>query len=250
MKLAELKEKEKEKYKRKREKGVLSAKLVKSMGDREHRKIKKEWKKRSKTYREKKKKQKRIEQLLNGNSPPPSPASLVNDGEEINNTPASTSRKHVGRKRVQKSRSKMFRMITELKHKVCILKKSAEKYKKRFQRVKKKLEEKKGPLTPNSKVDQFLNKEKVSEGVKRKLVFGEVIERQLKENFQNITQHKNKRIYNRNPQYNLLKKYRLLDSARKAKILNPKSLKVCQNKMQPRGRYLSKNVKEDVCKFF
>ena len=52
-----MREKERIKYMKKREKGKLSAKLVASMTPREHRQIKKEWKKRAYTYRSKKKQQ-------------------------------------------------------------------------------------------------------------------------------------------------------------------------------------------------
>lgn len=142
--LAEMREKERLKYHKKREKGKLSAKLVASMSSREHRQIKKEWRKRSRTYRIKKKDQQKLNQILMDNSPPPLPASIVsqpyNPTNDVAVTPstsnasftstASTSRKNVGRKRVKKSRSKMYRTIVELKHRLMEAKKSAEKYRK------------------------------------------------------------------------------------------------------------------------
>lgn len=184
-KLAELREKERQKYQKKREKGVLNAKLVKNMSDREHRKITKEWRKRSKRYRDRKKEEKKLNVILQQNTPPSSP--LMGVAVTPDSTPASkptdsTSRRNAGRKRVKKSRSKMYRTIMILRDNIKKSNRSAEKYKKRYERLKKKIIKRRNPLSPNSSVTRFLGKEKVSQDVRKKLVFGEVVTQQLKEN--------------------------------------------------------------------
>ncbi|CAH0555425.1 unnamed protein product [Brassicogethes aeneus] len=254
-KLAEMREKEKLKYRKKREQGKLAAKLVDNMTSREHRQIKKEWRKRAQNYRKNKRDQKNLNQILIDNSPPHSPIPIQNAVVTPSNSNAptprnSTYRKNVGRKRVIKSRSKMYRTILDLKQKLAESKKSSEKYRKRYQRMKEKTLKKSRILSPNSKVNELLGNQKVTEPVRRKLLFGEVLQRQLQENYREAGSHSNKKIYNKTMKYNLLKKYRLINIAKKTKILNPQSLKNCNIKIRPRGNYLSLHVKKEIKEFF
>lgn len=252
-KLAELREKERLKYQKKREKGVLNAKLVKNMSEREHRKITKEWRKRSKRYRDQKKEEKKLNLILQQNTPPSSP--LMGAAVTPESTPASkpsdsTSRRNAGRKRVKNSRSKMYRTIMVLRENVKKSNRSAEKYKKRYERLKKKMIKRRSPLSPNSSVTRFLGKEKVSQDIRRKLVFGEVVTQQLKENIKNISGHKNTRLYFQNLNCSVFKKYKQVSAAKKAKIINTKSLKSCYKDILPRGRCLPEALKKNVQDFF
>lgn len=253
-KLEEMREKERQKYKRKRVQGKLSAKLVANMSDREHRQIKKEWRKRSKNYRKSQKDRHILNRILEDNSPPPSPvpipdAAVTPTNSNLPTPNASTSRRNVGRKRIKKSRSKMCRTIQKLNVKLTEYKKSSEKYRKRWQRLKEKKLKTNAMLSSNSKVNQLLGKEKVSQPVRRKLIFGEVVERQLQENYRTASGHTSKKKYHVTMQYNMLKKYRLLNEAKKIKIVNPQSLKTCNRKIRPSGHFISSQVKEGIRAF-
>lgn len=284
VKLQQMKEREKLKYMRKREKGVPAAKLASQMTNREKRIVRKEWKKRSKRYRENKKKNSEILQpILIDSSPSPTPTSntsnndLIEEGrnskaigiQEKKTVPTcepqllskpSTSRELVGRKRVKRSRSKMYRTIKELEGKLSLSTKRAERYKKKYQRVLKKKEMINSNnipelSTPRRRVNKFLGKEKVSSHIRKRLLFCEVLTAQMRENLTSLgDSHRKKRAFYKMMKNNILRKYRFMNSASKECLLKTKSstnsLKLASLNVLPRGCYLNKKVREDIKFFF
>ena len=259
VKLQQMREKERKKYLRKREKGVTAAKLVSQMSNRELRNIRKGWKKRSLKYREnKKRKAQSLRQLMLDNSPPSTPPPGTSNETENDIQQPSTSRKAVGRRRVLKNRSAMARKVKKLEENLTKAEIKAERYKKKYQRLKKKKAyntSNQAPLTPKSRVNKMLEKEKVSPEIRKRLLFCEVIASQLTRNYTSLGGgHKIKRAYYLTLRNNMLKKYRLMNYASRAGILKRKCRNNCKDlssiTVRPRGHYINDKIKEDVIKFF
>lgn len=124
LKHEEVKAKDRERYKRKKEEGKI--KLIGEMNRREQRRIRQEWKKRSKKYRSKKKIVEEIHEYIESNTPPGTPESQP---EIIQ--PSSTSRQQeYGRKIARKNRESKNKKIKELQEKLEKANSKVNKYKK------------------------------------------------------------------------------------------------------------------------
>lgn len=170
-----MKEKEKKKYENKKKKN--QRKLVKDMTPREKREAKKKWKKYSNDYYKRKKV---TENMRYPDSPPHS-------DNEVPNLPAPHQRTS-GRKKIQRDRSKIIKRNKKLLADNLRLEKSCNKYKTRYYRLLNKYKSSQ-ELTPKSKVKNLMtvNNRAV---VARRLLFGEVLEAQLKSNLNEIKSRK------------------------------------------------------------
>lgn len=195
IKNAELKEKERQQYQKKKEKGQIRS--IHDMTEREQRAIRKIWREKTRKHRT------RVKLQSTRNFPVTPPES---DNEDLPPLPqnnialAAKRRSEIQRKLRNKLIKKQKNEIKELRQKV-------RDYKKKLLRIKKQ------EMTPNSKVTDLLqsnSKEKVEE-VKKKLLFSEVIQNQLKENM-NLTMNDNeKKIFKKVLSGKIVKKYKVLN---------------------------------------
>lgn len=203
-------QKEADRYKRR----VTEGKLTK-IGDKSEREIRqqrKKWRVNSKTYRDKISKENNLQILLQSNTPPDTPPELPAASVDL----PSTSRKQCGRKKVMRSRSRMFRQLKEASKKLEHEKKRAEKYKKKYYRA---LNKSKGAIhnpSPQTKIRQLTQGTKVSTRVKRALFVGESIISGLKEKLKHCKGNKEKQTFHKYiGGVTFLKRYRLMSEARK-----------------------------------
>ncbi|KAL3276308.1 hypothetical protein HHI36_024243 [Cryptolaemus montrouzieri] len=195
VKNAQLKEKEKQQYKKKKEKGQI--KSIKDMSEREQRAIRKIWREKTKKHRD------RVKLQITRNNPITPPASDNEDQPplpENNIALAAERRSEIQRKLRNKLIKKQQCEIKQLRQKVrdCQMK---------IRRMGKQ------KMTPNSKVADLLQnttKENVEE-VKKKLLFSEVVQHQLKENINLTTNDNEKKIFKKVLSGKIVKKYKVLN---------------------------------------
>ncbi|CAG9839219.1 unnamed protein product [Diabrotica balteata] len=195
------KQKEKQKYLNKKEKGLI--KTVDQMTPREQRKAQKIWRKKASERR-----QRLVLQNITNHSVTPS-MSDVND-QSFNSHKRVVAAKHKSdRARRQRylDNKKKDETINKLKTRLAC-------YRKRLQRLRK--PEK---LTPNSKVEQMLNSPSSRDTVKKNLLFAEVLNQQLKENYSSLPSNKEKRIFKRMISGKLVRKYGILQNEKNMKPL-------------------------------
>lgn len=232
----EKKRKERERYHQRKAQGKIKA--VGDLTEREKRSIRKSWRNRSKKYYESKIRQKRTEQYLEEHTPPSSPlpemitprstpppeiitprdnpSPNVNSETRYTNTEeASTSRKstprlEIGKKMRRRHRENLRKEIGILKMKLKSEEQKTQKYKKRLQRaLKRNSKEKK--LTPRKIVADLLEGQTVSTIVKKKLLFGEVLSCQIRENFKLQDTPAKKRNFAHVISGKVVRKYKLMN---------------------------------------
>nr|CAI5819089.1 unnamed protein product [Callosobruchus analis] len=169
----EAKKKERERYYARKAAGKIKG--VADMTEREKRAIRKKWKDRSKKCYEKKKAEERTETFLEETTPPSSPQQ-----QPIQANTSNTGTRRDAEKNVRK-------------------------YKKRVQRLKK-IKNKK--QSPRAYIENLVCGLNVGQEVKKKLLFGEVISTQLKENYKGKRGSIQKRMFIENINGPLIKKYR------------------------------------------
>lgn len=257
-KLEELKEKERLKYLNKKAKKQV--KSVSEMSSREHRTKKKQWKQNSKCYRARIRQNSKLQQHLNANSPPDSDEENAEPSvnpDQVNNA-NKMDRKSVGRKKVRRDRSKMYKDNQKLKEQLKISKARAERYKKRYQSLKTKTQNSQHPLTPNSKVRKLLGNERVSPVIRKRLLFGEVLNEEVSSSFKKLKEsQKGRKLFFHVIKGRILKKYRLLNYGN---LMRSRTLLKNENstdgnnsftlKCQSRGRFVSNKTRSDVIYFY
>lgn len=192
VKNAALKKKEKQKYEKKKETGQI--KSIHDMTKREQRAVRKIWRERTK---------KRVKLQSTRNYPVTPPASDNEDQPPLPQNKialAAKKRSEIQRKLRNKLIIKQKCEIKQLRQKVC-------EYQKKIRRIGKQ------KMTPNSKVADLLqnnSKENVEE-VKKKLLFSEVIQNQLKENINLTTNDNENKIFKKVLSGKIVKKYKVLN---------------------------------------
>jgi len=201
---AEQQLKEREKYRKKREK--RTRKVKGEMSKREHRQMKKKWKQWNKTRKIKQEKEKKITEYMNQHSPPESPPSIFNRSPpsasdllspslsppssdlgpdrslKQNSHPAypslpnpGTSRneslRKVGRRKIARNKSKVYRENIALKREVNNLRTKMERYKKRAYRTQQKTPSS-TTESPGTKVNKLLRTGN-REQIRKRLIFSE-----------------------------------------------------------------------------
>lgn len=190
-------------------------KLIKDLTPRETRLRQKKWRENSKRYRFKQKLEQQLRLNLEMSTPPHSDIENE-DPNPINmaNTPKieSSRQKIMGRKIMYGKRANCYRLLKTVRKENKNLRKQLDKYKKRYYRQKNKTQ-KNVELTPNTKVETMLQGITVPPQVKKRLLFGEVLNQELTSNFQILKDHRSKQIFTKVISGRLLRKYRLLHEA-------------------------------------
>lgn len=228
-----------ERYEKGKDKGIV--RLKKDLSRRELKAKRGKWRENSKRYRNKKTFNKNLvsntppdseqEELdmalpnlnpnVNGNNSGRS-TTVVAPGVSFKTTqnstptidiPSKTIQHQRGRKNVKRNRSKTVRDLNKIRSENKKLRTKLEFYKKKWFRV---LEKKKNEvLSPNSKVNKLLNgSPKVPPAVRKKLLFGEVLNKELTSKFQTLKDQKSKQVFSKVIEGRYLKKYRLLKEAK------------------------------------
>lgn len=191
---------EAERYKKRVAEGKLKPIAEKSA--REQRNQRKHWKRNSANFRNK---NTNVEDA-NNNTPSLNPMvdPSISSGSQ-------GSRVQCGRKRVKRDRSKVYRALRQSAKELKAANRTADRYKKRYQRLKTALKTPTAGTTPSprSKVITLLKGKKVGKDVVRRLVFGESIISQLKEKYLNTHINFHKTIGTK-----YLSKYRMMKAAR------------------------------------
>lgn len=170
------------------------------MSAREVRQKRKQWKRNSKVYREKKAiVHKNLQRILD-ETPPQSPAPSLQQRTE--------SLAARNRRRMRRRRAILHAKMVNLEKKVKNAVKLSEKYKKRYLRLKAKNAD---PESPETKVSLLLKNVQVPDIVKKKLIFGEVLSRDLKTSYDDLgKKHEEKKKYYKLLKLKSLQKYKLL----------------------------------------
>lgn len=195
----EIKEKERQKYQKKKEKGTR--KLVKDMSRREHKAVKKTWKEHCTKYRAKKKNLKEITNTFIRENTPDSIDPPVECRAPLRSSVAA---------RKKEAKKKREKILKEKDHKIQEYKQKLEKYKKRLQRLKKKvINNNQNDETPNTKLTRLCDTPSTRKDVVKKALFGEVLNKQLKENYADLKTQKEKEIFGKVVSGKIVKKYKL-----------------------------------------
>ncbi|XP_060806067.1 uncharacterized protein LOC132902972 [Amyelois transitella] len=193
----EMKEKERLKYQKKKEKGLR--KLVRDMTPREHRTAKKNWKKHCTDYRARKKTLKETTNAFVRDNTPSSET-------EISAPPTTDNSANKKRKRHAKLlREKANR---DKDNKILEYKRKVEKYKKRLSRLEKTINQNKDE-TPNTKINRMIDDSNSRKEIVKKALFGEVMNKQLKENYSQLKTQKDKQIFSKVVAGTSVHKYKL-----------------------------------------
>lgn len=174
------------------------------MNARQLRQKRKQWKENSQAYRNKKAiAHKNLLRLLD-DTPPPSPAPILQQYREdiaIRN-----------RQQMRRRRAVLYAKIGKLENKVNKAVKSAEKYKKRYLRLKKTISH---PESPETKVNSLLKNVNVPEDVRKKIIFGEALTCDLKTTYDGLgKRHERKKKYYEMFKMKSVQKYKLLHVAK------------------------------------
>nr|CAI5840228.1 unnamed protein product [Callosobruchus analis] len=170
----ESKRRENERYLARKTAGKI--KTIDQMSTREKRKIRKEWKARSKKTYENKKRQQQLERNLQENTPPASPIPFQPRVLTPDESQANLSRQAIKGKLIKRrNRESLKTEIKYLREQLRKKDRKLVKYKKKVQRMEKKL-----PDTPKKIVNNMLKGQQVPPEIKRSLVLSEVMQQQLK----------------------------------------------------------------------
>lgn len=209
----EMREKEKLKYQNKKEKGLR--KLVKDMTPREHRAALKKWKEHCTVYRTKRQRLKSVTNtFIRENTPVSDPEAdtlptrpATPDPQQFSSAPSpavSSASLQQRKKETTRRRKKFNRKKNE---KIARLETKLEKYKKRLARFKKKMK-KIVEDTPKTKILKMLDEPDQRKEVVKKALFGDVINKQLKENYSTLKRTKERQIFKKVVTGSIVQKYR------------------------------------------
>lgn len=210
----EAKRKERERYHARKASGKIKA--VSDMSEREKRATRRKWKERSKRYYQRKKESIREHNFLDDYTPPESPVqellqrapeepNIHDDTPKTTRTTSTNSRSRVasGERIRRKNKHELKTRIEYLERKLKEADKRAEKYKKRNLRLKKTIKK----ISPQTSVTNMVSGLNVGQTVRKKLLFGEVLSSQLRENFKKQKGSLQKRKFVQHITGPLIKKY-------------------------------------------
>ena len=167
----------------------------------------------SKTYREREKRDQKRNMFLAVNSPPVTPPPVERDVQQ-----AATAKTR-GRQKVRRDRSNAYREIKRLKLKLQTAESKVSLYRKRLYRAKStmtsSIDENGARDTPSTKTKRTLKRCVVSNEVRKTLIFHHSLIRQLNDKYQEIRGSKQKQLFAGLIGGKVLKKYRVLQMARR-----------------------------------
>lgn len=190
-------QKEKKRYHKRKVEGQIRS--INDMTEREKRHTRKAWRKKKQKERNERKRESTELQLETPPSTPsgPFPINLTN----------------AGRKKVRKDRAKAYREIKKLKDQIADQKRTIERYKKRLYRQKLNSSDTNSPRTQTR---TLLKGQKVTNHTRRILLFHHVFLKGLKEKYSSTRSERKKQILTKSLTTSLLKKYRMIQMARKS----------------------------------
>ena len=220
------------------------------------RSLRKRWKINQRRHRESVKRAQKLREYVEENSPPPTPEPVSEP--EINMHYPQQNQNVL--RRVQNSegskkknkKNKVYKDLARTKNQLVVEKRKAERFKKKYQRLLK-LKTSIKSTSPNTKVTDIIQRRDVKE-VKRRLLFGEVLQQQITKNVKNMKTQREKQIAAAVVGGENFKKYRLTKyvknivsshnykKAKNVKNLNPNRKKKLCEKME--------KIKRDVQLFF
>jgi hypothetical protein len=187
--------KEKQRYRKRKANGEIPA--INQCTDREKRKLRRKWRNAKRKLR----KETKEKSIL---TPPPSPQRVDENLSE--------SRKR-GRQRVKRERAKAYKKISKLEKALDRKTKDAEKYRKRYERLKKKVSN-----SPRSELERTLKGHTVPSKVKRQLLFNSVVVKEIKEKMKNAKSERKKQLISRIVCGKLIRNYKLMGLAKSLHI--------------------------------
>ena len=187
--------KEKQRYRKRKANGEIPN--IKQCTDREKRKLRRKWRNAKRKLR----KETKEKSIL---TPPPSPHS-VDESQ-------SDSRKR-GRLRVKRDRAKAYKKISKLEKALDRKTKDAEKYRKRYERLKKKISN-----SPRSELTKTLKGHALPNKVRRQLLFNNVVVKEIKEKMNNARSERKKQLISRIVCGKLVRHYKLMGLAKTMNI--------------------------------
>lgn len=222
--------------------------------DREKKDIRNKWRKWSTSYRARQNTVKQIHAYADLNSPPSTPNNSPNNqvlspnpgpsnrSPTVQNVNVNISvRKALGRKKVRRENSTLYRKIRKLEEHLSNLKKLNEKYRKRLQRNKK--QKTMCGTSPASKVSAMCSKShnQITPEIKKKLVFVDVVTSELRKKKKQCNDQE-KRTIVKVLASDYLKKYKIMGTAKgvieyrdlKKFHFNPKMLRKGNNSIMKR----------------
>lgn len=239
--------KDREYYQKKKAKKKVTK--VSDMTEREKRKLRKRWRKASKTYREKK----MIFANAISNTPPTSedestPRSLTPENAIRHNL----ARREVGRKIVRKDRAKAYRTIQKKENMITQMRRTIESLKKKLQRNTQK--EKKissSVLSPKSKVNELVKDINVPPEVRKRLLFAEVLTTQLKDKADSLPKNsKDREVFQKCVSGTTVRKYRLLHMAKTFMPKEKNDKPILKTDVKDREVVLKPDLRQKVKDFF
>ncbi|KAL1489085.1 hypothetical protein ABEB36_014030 [Hypothenemus hampei] len=151
-----------------RERKRKSRPHIQDLSERNQRKLRKEWKERSKRYRQRKKAAKKDEEYKNNFLESITPPILEEPGPSVKEIKKKTLTQQERGKRIsRKNRDRMRKRVKELENLVTSLKRSVNKYKKQVSRANQS-HLTNNPQSPNAKVKNMLKKHSVPSTIKKK----------------------------------------------------------------------------------
>lgn len=235
----EHKKKERERYKARKEAGKI--KSIEDLSEREQRNVRKQWRERSKRSYHARKNSANMERTIQEYTPPSTPT----PEEHLIEPVAGPSRQAIqGRIIQRKNREHMREEIDLLKQKLLKAERRIRKYKTRLNRNKM-AEEKAKPETPNKRVRKLLKGQIVTPVVKRNLLINEVIQDQLRMNYDAQTTPQGKRKVVKSISGKVVQKYRLqhVVSTMTSKALAYRR-RIATNRRRATVARIKKNVEE------
>lgn len=231
--------KDREYYQRK--KAENKVKTINDMTEREKRKQRKAWRKNSQKYRQKKK---MLANVL-ADSPPCSENEMENNIHE--------SRKKAGRKQVKKDKAQAYRTVKKQKHKIQKMQRTIDQLRKKVERNRRRQERtsQKNADTPTRKVNELTRGCTVTQEVRKRLIFGEVLTTQLKETVDKLPKNsKQREAFQKCVSGNRLKKYRLNNMAKQFLSKNKSNDNILTSNRRRPIFLITKKIREEIHKFF
>ncbi|GBP44065.1 hypothetical protein EVAR_85219_1 [Eumeta japonica] len=131
------------------------------------------------------------------------------DPAEERQAPLRSSESALVKQRKKNAKKKRERVLKEKDLKIQQYKRKMEKYKNKLQRLEIKVDSSKNEETPNTKLIRICDTPETQKDVVKKAIFGEILNKQLKENYAGLKTPKEKDIFGRVVSRAIVKKYKL-----------------------------------------
>lgn len=163
------------------------------MSSREKRQKRKQWRLNSSKYRERNHNVRRSLARLMDQTPPSNPVSLAEPGSRVNvgqNQTVASRR----RRQIRNRRAILYGRITKLEQSLKEEVRKSERYRKKYTRLNEKIK----TSSPEKKVKTLIKNTKLPDPIKKKLIFSEIISKQLIQSYAKLKSQRDKQAYYNN----------------------------------------------------